>query len=331
MRLADLCSSVVSFCAVDAAPDFRCFTGTAGVKAAVAYSIPTLIVIGIALPCFASATPADSLIQEGIQLYRMRTLPQAVATLRRALQAHPASLEARIYLARALVQEDRVPEALREVRILLERFPADPEAEFQAGRLLQELAGSRFARLQRLAPDSSETHELLGKYYEAQGRPQEALTEYRLALERNPEGRGLHFFTGNVYWKLRKFDDALRELQSELALNPSHTLANHRVGNIYVSRREAREAIPYLQRALAGDSSFLEAHRDLGRAFRLLERWEEALREFQYVAERRPEDDTIHFQLAGVYKASGDAKRATAELEIHERVSRKRLEAARQK
>jgi len=299
----------------------------------VARRILTLIVISITLPCFASdsSKPADSLVQEGIRLYRMRSLSEAVATLRRALQANPTSLEARIYLARALIQEDRVPEALREVRILLERFPADPEAQFQAGRLLHGLAGSRFARLQRLAPDSAETHELLGKYYEAQGRLQEALTEYRLALERNPEGRGLHFFTGNVYWKLRKFDDALRELQSELVLNPSHTLANHRVGNIYVSRREAGEAIPYLQRALGGDSSFLEAHRDLGRAFRLLEVWKDALREFQFVAERRPEDDTIHAQLAAVYKALGDEKRATAELEIHERISQKRLEAARQK
>ena len=261
----------------------------------------------------------------------MRSLVEAVSTLRRALQAHPASLEARIYLAHALVEGDRVPEALREIRGLLERFPADPEAQFQAGRLLQELAGSRFARLQRLAPDSAETHELLGKYYEAQGRLQEALTEYRLALERNGEGRGRHFLAGNVYWKLRKFDDALRELQAELALNPSHTLANHRVGHIYVSRREAREAIPYLQRALGGDSNFLEAHRDLGRAFRLLERWEDALREFQFVAGRRPEDDTVHAQLAAVYKALGDEKHAAAELELHQQISRKRLEAARQK
>jgi tetratricopeptide (TPR) repeat protein len=299
----------------------------------VAYRLLTLIVMGIALPCLApdNSKPADSLTQEGIQLYRTRNLPEAVAALRRALRAHPASLEARIYLARALIQEERVPEALREVRILLERFPADPEAQFQAGRLLQELAGSRFARLQRLAPDAAGTHELLGKYYEAQGRLQEALTEYRLALERNPEGRGLHFFAGNVYWKLRKFDEALRELQAELALNPNHTLANHRVGHIYVSRREAGEAIPYLQRALGGDSSFLEAHRDLGRAFRMLERWEEALREFQFVAERRPEDDTIHAQLAAVYKALGDKKRAAAELEMHERILRKRLEAAQRK
>jgi Flp pilus assembly protein TadD len=69
----------------------------------------------------------------------------------------------------------------------------------------------------------------------------------------------------------------------------------------------------------------------LGRAFRLLERWEDALREFQFVAERRPEDDTIHAQLAAVYNALGDEKRATAELEIHERISQRRLEAARQK
>jgi tetratricopeptide (TPR) repeat protein len=103
------------------------------------------------------------------------------------------------------------------------------------------------------------------------------------------------------------------------------------VGNIYVSRREAREAIPFLQKALGRDSNFLEAHRDLGRAFRILERWEDALSEFRFVAERRPDDNTIHAQLAAVYKALGDEKRATAELVIHEQISRQRLEAARQK
>lgn len=278
-----------------------------------------------------SQSQAELLTREGIEFYWARNFEQAEEILKRALQLQPGNLQARIHLVRTLIQSDKVPEALREIRILLELHPRDPEAKFETGRLLQELAGSRFAKIERLAPDSSEAHELLGKYYEARGRLKEALAEYRFALERNPKGPGLHFLIGNIYWKLGNFDAAVPELERELRLNPNHTLANHRIGHIYVFRHQATEALPYLEKAVRADPGAVAFRRDLGKALRLLGRFEEALREFTFVAEKEPDDDTVHFQLAAVYKALGDPKRAAEELAIHERILQERREASQRK
>ncbi len=275
-----------------------------------------------------AAKPVEVFVERGIELYRARQFSLAEENLSQALRLEPRNARARIYLARTLVQTAKAPQALRELRILLDSPQEDPQAAFQAARLLQELAGSRFARIQRIAPDSAETHELLGRHYEAQGRLQEALAEYRQAVERNPSGPGLHFLVGNIHWKNLSFDAALPELRAELRLNPNHTMANHRVGHIYVSRHQAAEALPFLEKAVGVNPEFLEARSDLGKAYRLLGRWSDALREFSFVVQRRPEDDTAHAQLAAVYKALGDDHRANAELAIHQRILQKRREAA---
>jgi tetratricopeptide (TPR) repeat protein len=274
---------------------------------------------------------AERLAHEGIGLFREGRFPEAETALAQALKLEPANLAARLYLSRTLVSEDKVPEALRQLGLLLEFHAGNPEAEFQAGQLLQDLAESRFARLQKLAPGSAETHELLGKVYEARGKLKQALAEYRLALERDPSGPGLHFLVGNIYWKLGEFDAALPELQAELRLNPNHSMANHRVGHIYVSRHAPAEAIPYLERAIGGAPDFIEAHRDLGKAFRLEGRYREALAELRFVAEQRPDDTTVHAQLAAVYRALGDSARAREELKLHEQILEKRRQAAQRR
>src|SRR5205823_14838726 len=93
----------------------------------------------------------------------------------------------------AFLNSGKTSEALRQIREMLDKHPGDPEAQFEAGSILQELAGTTFRRMGRLAPDSFETHELLGKYYEAQGKLPEALAEYRFALSKNSNAPGLPF------------------------------------------------------------------------------------------------------------------------------------------
>jgi tetratricopeptide (TPR) repeat protein len=117
----------------------------------------------------------------------------------------------------------KTPEALREMRAILERHPGDPETEYEIGVLLQDLAGATFERIIRVAPDSAEGRELLGKYHEARGQLPEALSEYRSALSRSPDRPGLHYLVGNILWKLRDLDAAIPELEAELRINPARS------------------------------------------------------------------------------------------------------------
>ena len=242
-----------------------------------------------------------------------------------------ATVREQMDLVHVLIDAGRISESLQKLREMLDAHPGDPEAEFEAGAILEELAGNTFKRMERLAPESAETHELLGKYYDAQGKLPEALEQYRIALRKNSQAPGLHFLAGNVLWKQRDFEAALPELQAELRINPDHSMANHRLGNIYVLRDESARAIPYLEKAVRGDPSFLIGRRDLGKAYRLAGKMTDALRQLVYVEERNPDDESVNAQLAAVYRALGNNEKASGEMNLQRDILRKRSEAARNK
>jgi Flp pilus assembly protein TadD len=232
--------------------------------------------------------------------------------------------------ARALISEKKITEALNLVSELQKRGAADPEAELAAGEILQELAALRAEQLQRVAPDSAEAHELLGKSLESQGKLEEALAEYRRAMEKAPGKPGLHFLIGNVDWKLRKTDDAQRELVEELKTNAHHAMANLRMGQILLEaqRDSPSQAIAYLQEAVADAPASLEAHREYGKALRLAHRYPEAEKQLRLVEAQAPDDPTVHAQLAALYKEMGEQQKARDEITIHAKLLRDKLQAS---
>jgi tetratricopeptide (TPR) repeat protein len=111
------------------------------------------------------------------------TWPSIFAVLLLLAQAHGQAATVREQMDRvhALIIAGKTTDGLQKLREMLDSHPGDPEAEFEAGAVLEEFAGATFKRMEQLAPESAETHELLGKYYEAQGKLPEALAQYRIA------------------------------------------------------------------------------------------------------------------------------------------------------
>lgn len=235
-----------------------------------------------------------------------------------------------IEATRKLIQQGKVVDALRNLAILEKQSANNPEARFAIGEIFQELGALRAAQLQRVAPESAAAHELLGQSFESQGKLEDALAEYRRAVEKNPAAPGLHFLIGNVDWKLKEADAAQAELKQELKLNPHHAMANLRMGQIVLEtqRDEPLRAVVFLREAATDARSSLEAHRELGKALRLAHKFPEAVHELQLVASQRPNDDSVHAQLAALYKDLGDRERARQEIAIHARILSERSQAS---
>jgi tetratricopeptide (TPR) repeat protein len=225
--------------------------------------------------------------------------------------------------ARTMLREDRLPEALREMDAALRESPRNPEIQYEIGELLRELAGKRAARLEQLAPDSPEAKQLLGRSLEAHGNTEAALTAYKAALSKNPRQPGLHYLIGNIHWRDRDFDAAKAEMEAELRLNPQHFAANLRLGQILLAMNRPAPAADHLREALRADGASAEAHREMGKACRLLGLYEDALREFQFVVQHLPQDTSVHAQLASVYRSLGQTDRAKAEMEAQRLALRK--------
>jgi predicted Zn-dependent protease len=256
---------------------------------------------------------------DGVQLFEQRQFPAAETEFRRILTAHPRDARTRLNLARTLVEMDRVPEALMEIDRTL-AGPADAETQFQAGRILRDLAERRFAALQRLAPDSAASHELAGRHFEQRGQLPEALREYRAAIAKEPGRPGVHFEAGNILWRMRELEQATQELKSELSRTPHHGMANLRLGQVYLAGNGAGEALPFLEQAAGAMPESMEARRELGKAYRALGRTAAAKAQWEAVAKARPEDDQVHYLLGNLYRQLGDAEGARRELERHRQI-----------
>jgi len=256
---------------------------------------------------------------DGVSLYQQRQFAAAESELRRSLAARPSDAKSRLYLARTLVELGRVAEALAEIDRAL-AGPADPEIQFQAGRIIRDLAERRFADLERLAPDSSAVRELAGRHLEQQGKLPEALREYRAAIAKEPGRPGLHYEAGNILWRMRELDAATGELQAELALSPHHGMANLRLGQVFLTRNQPAEAVTFLEQAVAAVPESPDARRELGKAYRSLGRTADARTQWEAVAKAHPDDDQVHYLLGNLYRQLGDADRARRELNRHREI-----------
>jgi len=260
---------------------------------------------------------------DGVKLYQQRQFAAAETELRRLLAIQPEDAQSRLYLARTLVELGRVPEALMEINRAL-AGQADPEIQFQAGSIVRDLAEQRFARLERLMPDSAAVRELAARHFEQQGRLPEALREYRAAIAKEPGRLGLHYEAGNILWRMRQLDAATEELQAELARSPHHGMANQRLGQVFLASNQAAQAVPFLEQAVDAMSESTEARRELGKAYRNLGRTADARKQWEAVAKARPDDDQVHYLLGNLYRQLGDADRARRELQRHREILERR-------
>jgi tetratricopeptide (TPR) repeat protein len=260
---------------------------------------------------------------DGVKLYQQRDFSAAESEFRRKLAAQPSDAKSRLYLARTLLKLGRIPEALEEISRALAK-QKDPDIVFEAGRIVREMAGERFADLERIAPESAAVHELAARHLEQQGKLAEALQEYRTAIGKDPARPGLHYEAGNILWRMREVDTAVAELQAELARTPHHGLANLRLGQVFLNRSQAAEAVVYLEHAVDAMPESTEARRELVKAYRSLGRTADARKQWEAVASASPDDDQVHYLLGNLYRQLGDAERAGRELNRHREILQRR-------
>ena len=288
-----------------------------------------MFLTAVAVIALAFQPPVSSL-QAGRRAFEARDFKHAIEQFRAAELLNPGNAEVQIWLARALIEAGSTEEALSHLETAA-NDRSHPEARFQAGKIVQQLAKARYAELRRMAPDSPEVNELAGRQFELQGRLDDALKQYRAAAAKDPLRNGIHFLIGNVLWRQRETTEAEVELRLELERNADHGLANLTLGELLMSTDRASDAVPHLERAVRAIPDSPHAHRELGKAYRKLSRLDEARAEWNVAAELSPKDDQVHFLLGMLLKEIGDSDGSQRELLLHRQILTKRSSAAQRK
>jgi enediyne biosynthesis protein E4 len=150
-------------------------------------------------------------------------LPRAIALFREALALNPSHEDARYYLANALAEQGRVPEALEQLEWLIRVNPQSHRALKQWGALRAlsarspadlEAARATLARALAVNPEETGTLLLLGELALMGGEDERAATHLEWACRTNPRAVGGWFLRAYIAWKRGRDGEARALLRS---------------------------------------------------------------------------------------------------------------------
>jgi tetratricopeptide (TPR) repeat protein len=216
----------------------------------------------------------------------------------------------------ALLETGRVRDAVDKLESALQNRPGDPDLLYYLGQAHRQLSKAVLDRLVQADPDAPRARQLLGEAHAATGNRDAAEKDFRAALARRPDLRGVHYALGELYLSSGDYDRAEREFREELRLAPGSAFAAGKLGVVLLNRGRVSEALAELKRANALRPDTPETLLELGKAAFASGDSAGAEKLLRRVIELEPPPDfaeSAHYQLAQVYRKLGrsaDAERA---------------------
>ena len=274
----------------------------------------------------------------------------AVSDFRAAARRYPSNRRIQFNLGLALVQKGRLKEALAPLRAAAQDPAFGKEAHFLLGadyfetaqyaNAVAQLSGlensvhservlymieesnrrtghideakAAFHQLITRYPDSAWTHYLMGNAYEGEQQLNQAVAEYKQALQRDPSIPNADFAIGYLYWRQQETENARVWLQKE-AQKGCHALANYYLGEIARTERNLGSAEALYRRALECDPSNGDAHLRLGIVLGDLKHYSQAVIQLKDALRLEPDASQPHYHLAVLYTQMGRTADSKAE------------------
>jgi predicted Zn-dependent protease len=198
------------------------------------------------------------------------------------------------------------------------------ETLYWQAKAANELALQAFFRLGQL-PESVELHQLRAGIARAQGQHQDAVWEWRAALALQPGNPALEREVAVSLFLAADYHAALESVMELLKKQPKSAEFNFMAGDSLLRLERAEDSVSYLQTALASDPKMVEAHASLGLALARVGKHAEAI---PHLVKALPldQDGSLHFQLAGAYRAAGEAEKARAMMEKYQQIVKREQE-----
>jgi len=295
---------------------------------------------------------ADAHLRRAAAYREKRDYSHAIPELRRALELRPGLTQAHgmlgeallaqgfaaealphleragmLYLhAVALVETNRLPEAIGELLQVQARRPNDPDVLFYLGKASGALMQQTFQRLVRLHPDSARSYELQAQNFLGQRRGDLAEPLFREALKRQPDLPGIHKALGSILMERGDLDGAEKELRAEAELTPGDAETAWRLGSALLKKGQSKDALGELRRSDRLKPEMLETLFDLGRAYLAENQVEQAQATFAHMLRI---DDTgdlaavAHLQLSQIARKLGRTEEAAEHLRRYRELSPK--------
>ncbi|MCL4455823.1 MAG: tetratricopeptide repeat protein [Nitrospirae bacterium] len=167
----------------------------------------------------------------------------------------------------------------------------------------------------QINPDMQEAHLNLGLAYIRQGFFDKAIEEFLLVLKRNPYYHKAHINIGIAYFELNRFDDAARSFKNATKINPDLAKGYYNLGLTYEKQGNTDSAIKEYKIAMKLDPDMIIMYNNLGVNYFQEGKLDDAIRSYQILIELRPDFVQAHYNLGLAYKGQKRYDEAIQEFE----------------
>jgi tetratricopeptide (TPR) repeat protein len=237
-----------------------------------------------------------------------------------AVQAAAPSALAYTSFGKALADQGKKQEALKELDLAVETDPHDELARYNRGALLMQLA--RWQEAQRdlellltINPQNPAAHLNLGVVLSQQRRGPEAAGHYRMALQLDPTLALGHLHLAEELLKQHDLEAAREHLLQFLSAKPAFGETYHLIGVSYLFQANYAEALRWLDKSMQLNSKNAQVHADRAMALGLQGNWFQALEACREAAGLAPGTITFRRNLALALHETGDKRAARMEFD----------------
>lgn len=227
------------------------------------------------------------------QLLKQNKPGAAVKAAKQQLAKDPRNAEAHYLLGQAYLQDSKPELALMEFRTVnqIGQFGgAIPEKTFR--RQIAEL----YARF---------------------NQPEEALKEYLLLIQKDPNTAEHYYNVGRLFEERNKAAKAVNYYRKAIQLQPGHGMAHLHLGFILYRAKRQNDALEYLQKALRFQPDNYEAYFYIGKIQKENKDYAGALQSFEWSAKASEfrtrsliERGTSYMEMNNLERAAGELERA---------------------
>ncbi len=241
----------------------------------------------------------------------------ARANLARAVSDNPNDINARLRLARFLMQENDSGAALKQVHQALMVAPDNAaalelEADIMVARHDQGAAAGALEQLSNAYPKDPIGPYRLGQLYGSQKHYNQAAAQFELALERAPQASQVLAALIDTYLARGASMKAVARLQKQIHMDPNDAPAHELLGEVYMHLKKYADAGTELRRALTIAPKWNIPYVNLAQVDRLRGDDSGALAVYQQGLKSIPGDQHLLLALASYYESRHEDQKATA-------------------
>ncbi len=156
-------------------------------------------------------------------------------------------------------------------------------------------------------------HYNLGLAFAARGQVDEAIAQYRKALEIMPDYVEARTNLGNAFADRGQFDEAIAQFRQALEIRPDCAPAYTGLGNVFADREQIDEAIVQYRKALDIEPGYVNARISLGLILARCGKVDDAIACFRKALDINPFYSLAHYNLGLALVSKGQVNEAIAQ------------------